>query len=107
MVAPSSPYPRTAVGLAVVALAATGCITKDSNDTAGGPADDDASTGTSNGPVGLKGGSKVELAQIPGGVIVDSGSFVVTKANVDTHDTERKAKTVEVQKDFASQFSCS
>ncbi|MFC5261485.1 hypothetical protein ACFPJ1_05120 [Kribbella qitaiheensis] len=42
MVAPTSLYPRTAVGLAVVALAATDCSTKHSNDTAGGPADDDA-----------------------------------------------------------------
>lgn len=67
MVAPTSLYPRTAVGSAVVALAPTGCSTKHSNDTAGGPADDEASTVTSNGPVGLKGGSKVELALIPGG----------------------------------------
>ncbi|HEU4947550.1 MAG TPA: substrate-binding domain-containing protein [Kribbella sp.] len=40
------------------------------------------------------------------GVIVDSGSFVVTKANVDTYDNERKAKTQELQKDLASQLSC-
>jgi ribose transport system substrate-binding protein len=36
------------------------------------------------------------------GVIIDSGSFVVTKANVDTYDTERAAKTDELQKDFDS-----
>ncbi len=34
------------------------------------------------------------------GVIVDSGSFVVTKTNVDTYDTERQAKTAELQKEF-------
>jgi ribose transport system substrate-binding protein len=39
-------------------------------------------------------------------VIVDSGSFVVTKANVDTYDTERQAKTKELQTEFASQLSC-
>ena len=40
------------------------------------------------------------------GVIVDSGSFVVTKANVDTYDEERKAKTKELQTEFAAQLSC-
>ncbi|TCM45971.1 substrate-binding domain-containing protein [Kribbella sp. VKM Ac-2568] len=67
MTVPSSLYRRTAVGLALVALVATGCSTKDSNDTAGGTAGDDASTGTSTGPVELKDGSKVKLALIPGG----------------------------------------
>ena len=43
-------YRKTAVGLAVVALAATGCSTKSSND-ATGTSGDDASTGTSSGPV--------------------------------------------------------
>ncbi|WP_433012393.1 sugar ABC transporter substrate-binding protein [Kribbella sp. CA-294648] len=57
---------KTVVGLALVALVATGCSTKDSNDTAG-TAKDDASTGTSTGPVELKDGSKVKLALIPGG----------------------------------------
>ena len=33
-------------------------------------------------------------------MIVDSGSFVVTKDNVDTYDTERQAKTAELQKAF-------
>jgi ribose transport system substrate-binding protein len=40
------------------------------------------------------------------GVTVDSGSFIVTKANVDSYDTERKAKTAELQKEFAAQLSC-
>ncbi|MGW6280532.1 sugar ABC transporter substrate-binding protein [Kribbella sp. NPDC055071] len=40
------------------------------------------------------------------GVIVDSGSFIVTKANVATYDDERKAKTKELQTEFASQLSC-
>ena len=50
-------------------------------------------------------GSKQCTMKTPG-VIVDSGSFIVTKDNVDTYDTERKAKTVELQKDFASKLSC-
>ncbi|HEY0471014.1 MAG TPA: substrate-binding domain-containing protein, partial [Kribbella sp.] len=60
-------YRKTAVGLAVVALAATGCSTKSSNDTAGGTSGNDATTGTSGGPVTLKDASKVKLALIPGG----------------------------------------
>lgn len=60
-------YRKTAVGLALVALAATGCSTKDSNDSTGSTAGDDASTGTSSGPVELKNGSGVKLALIPGG----------------------------------------
>ncbi|GAA0960267.1 sugar ABC transporter substrate-binding protein [Kribbella koreensis] len=59
-------YRKTAAGLAVVALAATGCSTKSSND-ATGTSGDDASTGTSSGPVELKDGSSVKLALIPGG----------------------------------------
>jgi ribose transport system substrate-binding protein len=38
------------------------------------------------------------------GVIVDSGSFVVTKANVDTYDTERQAKTDDLRKAFDGQY---
>jgi ribose transport system substrate-binding protein len=38
------------------------------------------------------------------GVVVDSGSFVVTKANVDTYDTERQAKTADLRKAFDSQY---
>lgn len=38
------------------------------------------------------------------GVIVDSGSFVVTKDNVDTYDTERQAKTAELQRAFDSDY---
>ncbi|HEY0619039.1 MAG TPA: substrate-binding domain-containing protein, partial [Kribbella sp.] len=60
-------YRKTAVGLAIVALAATGCSTKSSNDTAGGSSGGDASAGTSGGPVTLKDASKVKLALIPGG----------------------------------------
>lgn len=42
------------------------------------------------------------------GVVIDSGSFVVTKANVATYDDERKAKTVELKKAFDSDYlSCS
>jgi ribose transport system substrate-binding protein len=41
------------------------------------------------------------------GVIIDSGSFVVTKANVDTYDTARAAKTTELKAAFDSQYlSC-
>jgi ribose transport system substrate-binding protein len=67
MTVQTSLYRKTAVGLALVALAATGCSTKSSNDSAGGTTGDDASTGTSTGPVELKDGSKVKLALIPGG----------------------------------------
>ncbi|GIE30398.1 sugar ABC transporter substrate-binding protein [Actinoplanes italicus] len=38
------------------------------------------------------------------GVIVDSGSFVVTKANVDSYETDRKAKTAELRQAFDSQY---
>ncbi|WP_440709445.1 sugar ABC transporter substrate-binding protein [Herbiconiux sp. YIM B11900] len=38
------------------------------------------------------------------GVIVDSGSFLVTKDNVTTYDTERQAKTKELQKQFADEL---
>ncbi|HYZ29859.1 MAG TPA: sugar ABC transporter substrate-binding protein [Thermoleophilaceae bacterium] len=42
------------------------------------------------------------------GQIIDSGSFVVTKSNVDTYDQERQAKTKELQKQFAtSVLNCS
>jgi ribose transport system substrate-binding protein len=41
------------------------------------------------------------------GVVIDSGSFVVTKANVATYDNDRKAKTDELHKAFDSQYlSC-
>jgi ribose transport system substrate-binding protein len=42
------------------------------------------------------------------GVSVDSGSFVVTTANVDTYDTERQAKTAQLMSDFKTNvLSCS
>jgi ribose transport system substrate-binding protein len=41
------------------------------------------------------------------GVVVDSGSFVVTKANVDSYDNDRQAKTDSLKSDFDSQYlSC-
>jgi ribose transport system substrate-binding protein len=41
------------------------------------------------------------------GVIVDSGSFVVTKDNVDSYDTERKTKTDQLKSDFDAKYlSC-
>lgn len=41
------------------------------------------------------------------GVVVDSGSFVVTKANVATYDTQRKARTAELKKAFDTDYlSC-
>jgi ribose transport system substrate-binding protein len=41
------------------------------------------------------------------GVTIDSGSFVVTKANVDSYDTARQAKTTELKAAFDSQYlSC-
>jgi ribose transport system substrate-binding protein len=41
------------------------------------------------------------------GVVVDSGSFVVTKANVANYDADRQAKTAELRKAFDSQYlSC-
>ncbi len=41
------------------------------------------------------------------GVIVDSGSFVVTKANVDSYETDRQAKTDSLKTDFDSKYlSC-
>ncbi|WP_214319425.1 sugar ABC transporter substrate-binding protein [Nonomuraea sediminis] len=38
------------------------------------------------------------------GVVIDSGSFVVTKANVDSYDKERVAKSDEVKQQFATQL---
>ncbi|WP_027344740.1 sugar ABC transporter substrate-binding protein [Hamadaea tsunoensis] len=38
------------------------------------------------------------------GVVVDSGSFVVTKANVDSYDTDRQAKTDSLKSDFDAQY---
>jgi ribose transport system substrate-binding protein len=41
------------------------------------------------------------------GVIVDSGSFVVTKENAGTYDTERKTKTDQLKSDFDAKYlSC-
>jgi ribose transport system substrate-binding protein len=41
------------------------------------------------------------------GVAIDSGSFVVTKSNVATYDTERQAKTTQLKADFDSKYlSC-
>jgi ribose transport system substrate-binding protein len=60
-------FRRTALCLAAVAIVATGCTTKNTNDTASGSSGADASTGTSTGPVTLKDGSQVKLALIPGG----------------------------------------
>jgi ribose transport system substrate-binding protein len=41
------------------------------------------------------------------GVVIDSGSFIVTKDNVSTYDTERQAKTTQLKKDFDSKYlSC-
>ena len=42
------------------------------------------------------------------GQVIDSGSFVITKTNVDTYDQERQAKTKELQKQFStSVLNCS
>ncbi|MEI8083543.1 MAG: substrate-binding domain-containing protein, partial [Actinomycetes bacterium] len=38
------------------------------------------------------------------GVVVDSGSFLVTKANVDTYEDERTAKTKELLKQFQDEL---
>jgi ribose transport system substrate-binding protein len=46
-------------------------------------------------------GSKQCTMRTPGQVI-DSGSFVVTKTNVDTYDQARQAKTKELQKQFST-----
>jgi ribose transport system substrate-binding protein len=54
--------------------------------------------------LGLLGSKQCEMKEP--GVTVDSGSFVVTKANVDSYDTERKAKTAELEKDFATKLTC-
>ena len=41
------------------------------------------------------------------GVEIDSGSFVVTKANVTTYDTQRQAETAQLKSDFDSKYlSC-
>jgi ribose transport system substrate-binding protein len=81
-------YRRTAVaGLAVVALAATGCSTKSSSDSTGGTAGDDASTGSTGGPVTLKDASSVKLALIPGGA---HPYFQPWKATAELDKTEFK-----------------
>ena len=38
------------------------------------------------------------------GVVIDSGSFVVTKANIETYESEREAKSDELKKDFDSKY---
>ncbi|TYC10685.1 substrate-binding domain-containing protein, partial [Micromonospora sp. MP36] len=38
------------------------------------------------------------------GVIIDSGSFVVTKANVDGYEADRSAKTDELKKEFDAKY---
>jgi ribose transport system substrate-binding protein len=38
------------------------------------------------------------------GVVVDSGSFVVTKANIATYENDRQAKTDELKKDFDGKY---
>jgi ribose transport system substrate-binding protein len=38
------------------------------------------------------------------GVIIDSGSFVVTKADIDTYDNDRQAKTTSLKQDFDSKY---
>jgi ribose transport system substrate-binding protein len=51
----------------------------------------------------LAGGCTMQQA----GVIVDSGSFVVTKDNVGTYDNDRQAKTDSLKSDFDSKYlSC-
>lgn len=41
------------------------------------------------------------------GQVVDSGSFIVTKANVNTYDAERQAKTKQLKTDFDTKYlSC-
>ncbi|QKW17744.1 substrate-binding domain-containing protein [Kitasatospora sp. NA04385] len=48
-----------------------------------------------------------QCAMAEPGKVVDSGSFVVTKENVDTYDEARKAKTAELKKQFADEYlSC-
>lgn len=51
-------------------------------------------------------GSKACTMKTPG-VVVDSGSFVVTSANVDTYDAQRQAKTQQLMSYFKSSvLSC-
>jgi ribose transport system substrate-binding protein len=50
-------------------------------------------------------GSKQCALKTPG-VIVDTGSFVVTKDNVDKYDEERKVKTRELQTELTDQLTC-
>ena len=100
---------RTAVGLAAVALVAAGCTTKDANDSAGGSTGDDASTGTSTGPVTLKDGSQVKLALIPGGA---HPYFQPWKTTADQAKTDFEARRRHLQRDRrvgpgASRTTCS
>jgi ribose transport system substrate-binding protein len=69
-----------------------------------------AGTVTQN-PVGQASVGTYALMKLAGGctmsqpgVVIDSGSFVVTKDNVDTYDTQRQAKTADLQKAFDSQY---
>ncbi|MER5627435.1 sugar ABC transporter substrate-binding protein [Streptosporangium sp. NPDC002544] len=65
-------------------------------------------------PVGQASVGSYALTKLAGGctmtqpgVIIDSGSFVVDKANIDTYDTDRQGKTDELKKAFDSQYlSC-
>ncbi|MGW4461987.1 sugar ABC transporter substrate-binding protein [Micromonospora sp. NBC_01796] len=62
-------------------------------------------------PVGQASVGSYALTKLSGGctvstpgVVIDSGSFVVTKANVDNYETDRQAKTDELKKAFDSQY---
>ncbi|MEV0382662.1 sugar ABC transporter substrate-binding protein [Nonomuraea sp. NPDC050643] len=65
-------------------------------------------------PVGQASVGSYALTKLAGGctmsrpgVIIDSGSFVVTKDAIDTYDTDRQAKTDELKKAFDSRYlSC-
>jgi ribose transport system substrate-binding protein len=52
----------------------------------------------------LAGGCTMKTA----GQVVDSGSFVVTKDNVDGYDTQRQQQTAQLRKDFDDKYlTCS
>jgi ribose transport system substrate-binding protein len=62
-------------------------------------------------PVGQASVGSYALTKLAGGctmstpgVVIDSGSFVVTKANVDNYEASRQAKTDELKKAFDSQY---
>jgi ribose transport system substrate-binding protein len=50
-------------------------------------------------------GSKQCQLRAPG-LVIDSGSFVVTSANVDSYDAERDARTRQLQKDLGVELAC-